>query len=1094
MGIQYDPSGYEMPWRRNYELMAAGVWLTGAAGYAGYAAFGSFPPGPLLWIAGGMTVFGAFKLRKGLRLLNLQQHLAGTPLPLCTFEELREICNDPVHKGEIWLGKGFLWGPTHTQRIMDILRLDWQRIVKDALGPFYAWRFAKKNASLVFTHPLKARHLFLEQQKSLNDKGQPWIHGVGGGEDNIFQPISHAEGHTLVIGTTGSGKAQPLTAKILTPTGWQTMADMAPDKYVVNWRGEPVRVEAVYDRGSLIPYELRTEDGRSTKACGEHLWTVWIRRSERTRDSRAKDFLDAADPLVIKESLHEHMMDNDYSLDFAPDLTGRKPATITTKMIEALLEEGWIVELPAYSPARMDWEKVQKNFIEGFGRRAVLRDKTLLELLQRDSDKFWKDVEGSVSPSLAEIAAQWLVCGTENEDADPKDRGEGRPLRIPYQLRPLLQLFLHRIGGFDRLGLEKGLGRVSEVLRLDLEEIGDAFDFESLKTLNQESRRSVVAAILRRAGAVRSERDAEDEGQDGTELESSADGSETPAYVTVRVRKGSAEALVELMRSVGVSAQTEVREEGAEPLLKILPVSGSDPVLVPMGFYMRRASEAYGAQKGSADKPLARLDGVNRIRVKNVERAGEAVPMRCIRLSDSDPDALYVTDDWIVTHNTRCFDLLISQAILRGECVIIIDPKGDNDLKQKAQRACEALGRKNAFVMFHPAKTEESAHINLLANWTRPTELASRIANLIQSTGQSDPFKNFSWDALNKVAQGLCIAYEKPSIMNLRRYLESSPEELFEKAFSKHILKSYGDSGEKIIAKLYSACKRDTIENRVTALVNYYLQHGPADPALDGLISLRNHDKEHFGKMVTSLLPILSQLTSGKLGRLLSPPEDPDEQGTAIFRDTGDFIEKNAVVYMGLDSLSDNMVGSAIGSLMLADLTAAAGSIYNFKEERRIVNVFVDEAAECVNDSFIQLLNKGRGAKFKLVVATQTISDFAARLGSMDKAMQVVGNLNNTISLRCIDEKTQQFVTRRFPKTKVKSVAIDQGLSTDADHALPKGGRLGERLTEEEVDLFPSQLLGMLPDLEFIANLSGGKVVKGRYPFLLQDRSEFRAK
>lgn len=648
MGIQYDPSDYEMPWRRNYELMAADAWFTGSAGYAGYAAFGSFPSGPLLWISGGMTLFGLFKLRKGLRLLRLQHRLAGTPLPLCTFDDLQRICNDPAHRGEIWLGKGFLWGPTHTQRIMDILRRDWQQIVKDALGPFFVWRFAKKNANLIFSHPLKARHLYLEQQKSLNDKGQPWIHGVGGGEENVFQPISHAEGHTLVIGTTGAGK-------------------------------------------------------------------------------------------------------------------------------------------------------------------------------------------------------------------------------------------------------------------------------------------------------------------------------------------------------------------------------------------------------------------------------------------------------------TRCFDLLISQAILRGECVIIIDPKGDADLKNKAQRACEALGRKNAFVMFHPAKTEESAHINLLANWTRPTELASRIANLIQSTGQSDPFKNFSWDALNKVAQGLCIAYEKPSIMNLRRYLESSPEELCEKAFSRHLIHAYGESGERIIEKLYASCKRNTIENRVTVLINYYLEHGPSDPALDGLISLRNHDKEHFGKMVTSLLPILSQLTSGKLGRLLSPPEDPDEQGTSIFRDTGDFIEKNAVVYMGLDSLSDNMVGSAIGSLMLADLTAAAGSIYNFKEERRVVNVFVDEAAECVNDSFIQLLNKGRGAKFKLVVATQTISDFAARLGSMDKAMQVVGNLNNTISLRCIDEKTQQFVTRRFPKTKVKSIAVDQGLSTDADDPMPKGGRLGERLTEEEVDLFPSQLLGMLPDLEFIANLSGGKVVKGRYPFLLQDRSEFRS-
>ncbi|MBM6705189.1 hypothetical protein H6A60_12005, partial [Sutterella massiliensis] len=92
MAIDYDPIAYEMPWRRNYELMSAGVWLTGATGYGIYAALGSFPAGPLLWIAGGMSAFGLLKLRKGLRLMRLQHHLAGTPLPVCTFDELQSIC------------------------------------------------------------------------------------------------------------------------------------------------------------------------------------------------------------------------------------------------------------------------------------------------------------------------------------------------------------------------------------------------------------------------------------------------------------------------------------------------------------------------------------------------------------------------------------------------------------------------------------------------------------------------------------------------------------------------------------------------------------------------------------------------------------------------------------------------------------------------------------------------------------------------------------------------------------------------------------------------------------------------------------------
>ena len=648
MAITYDQTEFTTPLRENFELKAVVTALGGALGYEAYALLGDFPAGPIHWIAGGFALYGTTHVWPAVKLWQRHLRLAGTPIPCLTFEGLRDLLTGKMHQEEMWLGRGFLWGPPHTQLAVDILKLDWPRICKDALGPIYKWRFIKAQPKFCLTHPFEAHRAYKEREKSLQTKGMPWIHGLGNGEEDIFQPLSHSEGHTLIIGTTGSGK-------------------------------------------------------------------------------------------------------------------------------------------------------------------------------------------------------------------------------------------------------------------------------------------------------------------------------------------------------------------------------------------------------------------------------------------------------------TRCFDLLISQAILRGETVIIIDPKGDHDLRDKAHRACRALGREHAFVHFHPAHPEDSVKLNLLANWTRPTEIASRVSNLIPSQGASDPFKNFAWGALNTISQGLCIAYEKPSLMNLRRYLEGSPEEMMEKSFTQYIYKVLGHlDGQRLIDDAFSSMKKDTLTHRVNALVNVYLEHCPKSPEIDGLISLRDHDQEHFGKMITSVLPILQMLTSGQLGKLLSPPEDPEEAMLANFRDTGDFIEKNCVVYLGLDSLSDGMVGAAIGSLMLADLTAAGGARYNFAHLPRTVSIFVDEAAEVVNESFIQLLNKGRGARFKLFVATQTIADFAARLGSKDKCTQVLGNLNNTISLRCIDLETQKFVAERFPKTKVRSVAVDQGLSTNVDEAMPTGGRIGERLTETESPLFPPELLGMLPDLEFIANLSGGKVVKGRYPLIIQDPNEFK--
>ena len=43
---------------------------------------------------------------------------------------------------------------------------------------------------------------------------------------------------------------------------------------------------------------------------------------------------------------------------------------------------------------------------------------------------------------------------------------------------------------------------------------------------------------------------------------------------------------------------------------------------------------------------------------------------------------------------------------------------------------------------------------------------------------------------------------------------------------------------------------------------------------------------------------------------------------------------------------------------------------------------------------------------------------------------------------------------------------------------------------EESGDLFSPQLLGQLPDLQYIAKFSGGRIVKGRIPILTNPTQE----
>ena len=131
---------------------------------------------------------------------------------------------------------------------------------------------------------------------------------------------------------------------------------------------------------------------------------------------------------------------------------------------------------------------------------------------------------------------------------------------------------------------------------------------------------------------------------------------------------------------------------------------------------------------------------------------------------------------------------LIFQAVCRGDAVIIVDPKNDPDLKRVVLSACARSNRAAAFYEFHPAFPERSARFDPMYNWSKATELASRIQAIMPpDTGGS--FSAFGWQAVNVVVQGLVAHEERPNLVKIRRYIEggidpllkSSLEQLFER-------------------------------------------------------------------------------------------------------------------------------------------------------------------------------------------------------------------------------------------------------------------------------------------------------------------------
>lgn len=438
---------------------------------------------------------------------------------------------------------------------------------------------------------------------------------------------------------------------------------------------------------------------------------------------------------------------------------------------------------------------------------------------------------------------------------------------------------------------------------------------------------------------------------------------------------------------------------------------------------------------------------------------------------------------------------LITQAVRRGDVVIVIDPKNSRRLKRVTQRACQDWRDEETFLEFHPAFPEAGVRLDFTFNWQKPSEIASRIQS-IMPPDTAGAFTAFGWDAVNVVVQGLVELEERPNLVKLTKYIEGGIEPVLESTLRRYYARTLGPGWRELaeMKQMLHEAHRGNMKRPseaasadLLAFVAYYehqVAQSKRNKVIDAQVRTFRHNREHYQKITANLLPVLSMLTSGDLGRSLSPdPFDADDQRPIM---NFEKIERAGhVLYMCLDSLPDPSVATAIGALALADLAARAGMRYNLGGDRRI-SLFVDEVSNVINQPLIEILNKGAEGGISTTCAMQTLADLARRLGSQDAARMALGNLNNLIALRSKDRPTQDFIVETFGKTAIHSVRF--GLSHGADaHLGDFSSSYSTQLTESFEEMVPADVLGKLPNLQYFASVSGGRIVKGRFPILDPD-------
>jgi len=89
----------------------------------------------------------------------------------------------------------------------------------------------------------------------------------------------------VVLAPYGTGKAQPMSAKILTPNGWKLMGDIIIGDYIMGSDGNKQKVLGVYPQGVRPIYDVYFSDGTKTQCDEEHLWAVnkFYRRNRKIK-------------------------------------------------------------------------------------------------------------------------------------------------------------------------------------------------------------------------------------------------------------------------------------------------------------------------------------------------------------------------------------------------------------------------------------------------------------------------------------------------------------------------------------------------------------------------------------------------------------------------------------------------------------------------------------------------------------------------------------------------------------------------------------------------------------------------------------------
>ena len=143
---------------------------------------------------------------------------------------------------------------------------------------------------------------------------------------------------------------QPLTAKIVTPTGWTTMGELKVGDKVIGRDGLPTEVLEIYPKGEKDIYRITTTDGTQTECCLDHLWyTETFENKKRNKKGTVKTTQEIIDTLKTKDGKPNHYLPRNEAIHYE-----KQNHELSPYVMGVLLGDGSIGNSISFASADME--------------------------------------------------------------------------------------------------------------------------------------------------------------------------------------------------------------------------------------------------------------------------------------------------------------------------------------------------------------------------------------------------------------------------------------------------------------------------------------------------------------------------------------------------------------------------------------------------------------------------------------------------------------------------------------------------------------------------------------------------------------------